>query len=414
MNLSKTMRVTGRIGLALVSLSLLTALPAQPPANPNPMEFRTMIADTAKGNETAEAAKRWFGEADLKKGANPKTSDLTVAWAVDVAETSAPPKVVSEDGKFSLPLTRLGSSTIYAAVTTLPEGEALRWAYEVNGQRLGDWRQLEVYTTPPELKADPSVPKGEVIQMPEWKSKVYENTVRDWWIYVPSQYKADKPAAVMVFQDGAGVRGYMATLFDNMIAKGEIPVTIGIFINPGTRVDPTSGNRSSNRSIEYDTLSNRYVTYLVDEILPEVSKKYSLRSDPAGRVIAGVSSGGICAFTAAWERPDQFSKVVSGVGSFVNLQGGSTGIGGGHNYPTLIRQSRGKAKPIHVYLSDGENDLDNPFGNWPLANQQMAKALAFSGYDYKFVYGKGFHGGAYFRVLMPDALRWVWRDEVKR
>jgi enterochelin esterase family protein len=127
-----------------------------------------------------------------------------------------------------------------------------------------------------------------------------------------------------------------------------------------------------------------------------------------------VSSGGICAFTVAWEHPEAFRKVASGVGSFVNLQGGATGIGGGHNYPILIRKSVGNdktipPKPIRVYLSDGANDLDNPFGNWPLANQYMAKSLAWAGYDHKFVYGNGFHSGRYSQYLMPDTLRWLWR-----
>ncbi|MBC8103004.1 MAG: esterase family protein [Cytophagales bacterium] len=248
--------------------------------------------------------------------------------------------------------------------------------------------------------------------MPVWRSKIFEGTSRDWWVYIPNSgagAASGKPFAVMVFQDGGGAKNWMPVIFDNMIAKGEIPPTVGIFINPG-KFD----NGRSNRSVEYDTLSDKYARFLLEEILPEVGKTATLTQNPDERVIYGESSGDICAFTVAWERPEAFRKVATAVGSFVNLQGGETGIGGGHNYPPLIRKSVGgdrktPPKPLRIFLSDGANDLDNPFGDWPLANQSMAKSLAWAGYDYKFVYGNGFHGGRYGRYLMPETLRWLWR-----
>ena len=133
-----------------------------------------------------------------------------------------------------------------------------------------------------------------------------------------------------------------------------------------------------------------------------------LRHDPESRAIAGISSGGICAWTVAWERPDEFRKVLSWVGSFTNIASGKTRREGGHNYEALIRKT--PKKPIRVFLQDGANDLDNNNGNWPLANQQMAKALAFAGYDYKFVFGQGFHSNRHGRAILPDSLRWLWRD----
>jgi enterochelin esterase family protein len=163
-----------------------------------------------------------------------------------------------------------------------------------------------------------------------------------------------------------------------------------------------------NRSFEYDTLSDQYARFLLEEILPEVQKSVNLRQDAASRAISGASSGGICAFTVAWERPEAFSKVLSWIGSFTNIASGESRRAGGHNYPALIRKT--PKKPIRVFLQDGENDLDNAHGNWPLANQQMAKALAFAGYDYQFVYGKGFHSAAHGRAILPDSLRWLWRD----
>src|SRR5207249_3222094 len=169
-------------------------------------------------------------------------------------------------------------------------------------------------------------------------------------------------------------------VFDNLIHKKEMPVTVGVFVNPG--VFPNKEDKSAkarpNRSFEYDTVSNQYALFLEKEILPEVSRTVKLRADAAGRAIGGISSGGICAFTAAWERPDLFSKVLSHVGSFTNIRGGDV-------YPGQIRKT--ERKPIRVFLQDGSGDLDNLFGSWPLANQQMAAALKFAKYDYQFVYG---------------------------
>jgi enterochelin esterase family protein len=138
----------------------------------------------------------------------------------------------------------------------------------------------------------------------------------------------------------------------------------------------------------------------VDELLPEVGKTYNLSQEPSNRGICGASSGGIAAFTVAWERPDQFRKVISHIGSFTNIRGG-------YVYPSLIRQAA--VRPIRVFLQDGSNDLDNQFGNWPLANQGMAAALKFRGYDYRFEYGDGAHTHKHGGALMPDALRWLWR-----
>ncbi len=204
-----------------------------------------------------------------------------------------------------------------------------------------------------------------------WESKIFAGTRRDWWVYVPAQYRPESPASVMVFQDGAGPKDYVPTVFDNLIAKKDMPVTVGIFIQPGTRADG-----GSNRSFEYDTLSDQYARFLLEEILPEVEKTVKLRHDAASRAIAGASSGGICAFTVAWERPNEFSKVLSWIGSFTNIASGKTVREGGHNYEALIRKT--PKKPIRVFLQDGSNDLDNNNGNWPLANQTMAKSLSFA------------------------------------
>ena len=215
----------------------------------------------------------------------------------------------------------------------------------------------------------------------------------------------------MVFQDGHAYvnrnGAYRApVVMDNLIHSGQMPVTIGVFVDPGHKKDKLPEKtgwrpKPENRAHEYDRLSDDYVRFLLEEILPKVESKYKITKDPAGRAICGASSGGICAFTAAWEKPDQFSKVISHIGSFVNIRHGDT-------YPGIIRKA--EKKPIRVYLQDGINDLDNEHGNWPLANQQMVKALEFKDYDVKFEYGGGAHDGNHGGAVLPDAMRWIWRD----
>ncbi len=265
----------------------------------------------------------------------------------------------------------------------------------------------EPYKLGPDSLRQPNVPEGKVTQMPKWESKIFPGTVRDWWIYVPAQYDDKKPACVMIFQDGGGYvsdKGSFRTpmVFDNLIHKKEMPVTIGIFLQPGVVPGSDKDKKSrANRSFEYDRLSDQYAIFLEKEILPEVAKKYNLRQDAAGRAIGGISSGGICAFTAAWERPELFSKVLSHVGSFTNIRGGDV-------YPSLIRKT--ERKPIRVFLQDGSNDLNNLHGSWPLANQSMAAALKLMNYDYRFEYGVGGHNGTHGGAILPESLRWLWRD----
>jgi enterochelin esterase-like enzyme len=266
------------------------------------------------------------------------------------------------------------------------------------------------YKLGPDSKPQGGVPRGEIVSG-KWTSKIFPATVRDYWVYVPKQYKADKPAALMVFQDG---RSYVDTngqfrvpiVFDNLIHQGHMPVTLAVFINPGEVPAAEPGQKPrSNRSFEYDSLGGQYSRFLLEEFLPEIGKTYRITSDPAGRAICGISSGAICAWTVAWEHPEQFSKVISQVGSFTNIRGG-------HVYPALIRKT--ERKPIRIHLQDGSGDLDNLHGNWPLANQEMAAALKFMGYDFKFEFGDGGHNGKHGGVILPEALKWLWRDYPKQ
>jgi enterochelin esterase-like enzyme len=265
------------------------------------------------------------------------------------------------------------------------------------------------YQPGPESTRQEGVPRGEIKKFTFSESKIFPGTTREWQLYIPAQYTPEKPACVMVFFDGANyarengpVRAPI--VFDNLIAKKNIPVTLGIFINPGVfkATNPGAKDRS-NRSFEYDSLGDANARFVLEEIVPLVKKDYSITDDPNGWAVCGASSGGIAAFTVAWERPDRFRKVVSHIGSFVNIRGG-------YVYPSLIRKSKKEPKPIRVFLQDGSEDLDNMHGSWPLANQDMAAALKFAGYDFRFEYGTGAHSPQHGGAIFPDTLRWLWRD----
>ena len=394
----------------LVFSSLSVAIAAQDTAPLTPKTLQTALAAKPDGPDAEKLADRiraYFGGSEnLLKGGAPKIDELTVAWAVEAPQLApnVTPRVVADVGALNLPMVKVGTTGIYAAATSLSHGAAMTWHYELGPDRRIGGSQLEVYETHPDSRERQDVPKGTVKQMSAWQSKIFEGTKRDWWVYVPAQYRPENPAAVMVFQDGAGPKDYLPTVLDNLIAKGDIPVMVGIFINPGTRADG-----GSNRSFEYDTLSDQYARFLLEEILPEVEKTVKLRHDAASRAISDASSGGICSFTVAWERPNEFSKVLSWIGSFTNIAAGKTLREGGHNYEAMVRKTFPR-KPIRVFLQDGANDLDNANGNWPLANLTLAKALAFAHYDYRFEYGQGFHSNRHGRAILPDSLRWLWRD----
>ena len=262
-------------------------------------------------------------------------------------------------------------------------------------------------------KKQTNIPEGQLTGPFLFQSKIIENTVRKYWVSVPSQYDSKQPACVLVFQDGARAINPNGVLrvpqvLENLIAKKLIPVTIGIYITPGQRgaefpVSIGTGN-PDNRDREYDVLDDKYARMLIDEILPEVAAKYNLTTDPKGRAIGGSSSGGICAFTVAWHRPDQFRNVISLIGSFTNIHGG-------HVYPQLVRDAA--TKPIRVFLQDGVNDNRRPNDldrDWHLQNQAMVAALNEKKYDMAHVFGDGGHSDDHGGAILPEMLQWIWRD----
>lgn len=267
---------------------------------------------------------------------------------------------------------------------------------------------VENYPLSPDSQPQPGVPRGEVLKFTFENSKIFPGTWREYWVYIPSQYKPEKPACVYVNQDG--IQYEAPTVFDNLIFKKEMPVTIGVFVMHG-RVRAADGNSALdrfNRSYEYDGLGDNYVRFLLEELLPEVETKKTsdgrpIRLSKTGndRAIGGASSGAICAFTAAWERPEEFSRVFSSIGTYVGLRGGE-------RYPTLIRKHEPKA--IRVFLQDGSGDLNIYAGDWWMANQTMERALLFAGYELQHVWGEGAHNSKHATAIFPDAMRWLWKD----
>jgi len=345
----------------------------------------------------ATGKQRWIEKTTLLVGV--VSDEPVAAYRTDTGEKIGDLTLLDEDGLYAL---------------SRDVGNAQQFPYELrtaSGKVIGSNQvKVEYYPYPEESFPKEGVPEGKLIPHRWTDSKIFPGTERDFLVYLPEQYDGSKAAALMVFQDGlrhadrksqGGLRA--PVVFDNLIASGAMPVTIGIFINPGRFPDQPEGSKPRNRSVEYDSLGDSYVRFLLEEIIPFVVEEHDLNlsEDPAMWGIAGGSSGCACAWTAAWERPDKFGKVFGWVGTFVDIRGANA-------YPSLIRKT--ERKPIRAALLGEANDLDNQFGNWPLANRQMETALEFMDYDYRYWWGPGFHGSRHAAVMLPEMLTWLWSE----
>jgi enterochelin esterase family protein len=399
--------------LALTSL-IATSSTAQAPAKaagkvpwtPPPIKDLKAAMDAGRMDEAEALAWKLFGKQSLLQGkASFRNQGQWVAWGLANSKAAS---VQAADGKDIGKLQALGKDGLQVLIQELPNFTALAYQLKAGDQVvLAGEAKVEEFPVPKEAIFDPAIPQGKLEKFTWDQSQIYPNTVREVTVYIPAQFKPDNSASLMVWQDGsrhADPKGQMKTpiIYDKLISTGDMPVTVGVFIDPGRGAKQPADGKAMNRGFEYDSLGPRYSRLVLEEILPEVQKRFGVNwsAKPEDHAIAGGSSGGICAFTVAWERPDQFRKVLSWVGSFVDLRGG-------HVYPNLIRVT--ERKPLRVYLLDGDNDLDNAFGNWPLANLNMAASLKYQGYDYRFDYGHCFHGSKGMSASLPDALRWLWR-----
>ena len=267
------------------------------------------------------------------------------------------------------------------------------------------------YNPCPEAYPGPDIPRGEIVSIKDWDgARVFKGTLRDVRIYVPAGVRSEEPHNLVVFQDGnfylpreGAVRA--TAVLDSLHAKGEIAPTAAVFIDPGR--PPGSDRRddvaSAQRSLEYDSITEAYGRFLLEDLLPfaEVHAGVRFSADPARRALVGISSGGICSFAAAWHFPEQFGRVMSHCGSFVNIRGG-------HNLESLVRKT--PRKPLRIFLQSGEADASYITGDWPLANKTLAAALAFAGYDHRFEFGVGGHSLRHGGAIFADSLRWLGRD----
>ncbi|HZO57074.1 MAG TPA: alpha/beta hydrolase-fold protein [Bryobacteraceae bacterium] len=300
-------------------------------------------------------------------------------------------------------LTPAGGLLFYRTVLKTGRSHSMQWF--ADGSTPGTRVDQPAYL--PENYPRPGVPQGTLSPKMIGESKIYPGLKYDWWTYVPAQYDGSTPMAVMIWQDGQNHverEGASRTLnvIDNLTHGKKIPVMISIFISPGLV------GTQRWRSIQYDSVNDTYARYLRDEILTEVAKKYKIRMDGYSRAIAGNSSGGICAFNAAWFMPDQFSRVLSRIGSFTSIQWKPGVLDGGNVYPNMVRKQA--KRNIRVYMTDGNEDLENDHGSWPLQNIQLANSLKMREYDFYFFFGNSQHNGSQGNADLPASLVWLWRD----
>jgi enterochelin esterase-like enzyme len=326
---------------------------------------------------------------------------------------------------------QLANSGLWYATAQITQlGQLHSFHYIIDNAKFGGRLDLPAFT--PDSYQQSNIPSGKLSEKIIHTSKLYDGMKSEYWVYAPAQYDPNTPAALMVFQDGEWYLGRDSNnpalnVIDNLIAQKKIPVMIAVFINPGdisgfpntptfNFVKAYSDKwqrtlKDSMRSTLYDTVSDRYPRFLRDEVLAEVAAKYNLRKDAYSRAITGLSSGGICSFNAAFQLPDQFSRVISWIGSFTSIQWKEDPANpdGGQDYPEkVLRESK---RNLRVWLQDGSNDQEQyRYGSWPLTNIRLANALKQKDYDFRFSFSKGTHNPAHGAAEFPAELTWLWRD----
>jgi enterochelin esterase-like enzyme len=387
------------------------------------------LVDLAKesSDKLPQAIHDTFPEAQLKQGTAWDGQGNAFFFSV---ESSTMPMLYIDDAPGPQMRTIPGTNLWYTTALITELGRLHSFYYLVDSVRFGG--RLDMPAFAPLSYLLPGVKEGKLSEKITHTSKIYDGMKSDYWIYVPNDYKPNTPAALMVFQDGSGYATRnpdhgVLNVVDNLIHQKKIPVMICVFINPG-KIGDSPGTPTYNfvkaysekwhrtlddsmRSTLYDTVSDRYPRFLRDEILADVASKYNIRKDAYSRAVAGLSSGGICSFNAAWFMPDQFSRVLSWIGSFTAIQWKEDpqNPDGGQDYPEKVL--REPHRNIRAWLQDGANDQENPnYGSWPTANIRIANALKLKNYDFHFSFGKGTHSAGQGAAELPEAMIWLWRD----
>ncbi len=331
-------------------------------------------------------------------------------WAV---ESEQPPVLYVNDEPYAD--MQKASGNLWYHVGTLALGDAYKFHYMVGNTVTGGALNIPAYT--PDSYEQPGVRKGELSdRMVHVSRKYYPGMETNYWVYLPAQYDPSTPAALMIWQDGERLAGRnteeicilcpslvrILEVTDNLLHRGEIPVMVHLFVQAGTL------NGKSMRSVQYDSVTDRYPRFLLEELLPEVYAKYNIRRDGYSHAIQGQSSGGIAAFNAGWHFPEHFSRIAVQHGTFTAVAFRNQEPEAGHVYPTWVR--RAERKNLRVWISHGTEDYENEWGSWPTQNLQMANSLKFRGYDFRYYLGNGSHHAAIWAAKLPEALRWLWRD----
>lgn len=413
---------------SLVWLFVALTFPVAAPASAGEKQTALQLIALANSNSPAlrDAISASFDAKDLESGTAWLGHGPEFFFALQV---TSKPTLMIDDAPGPEMRFLADSKVWYTPAHIAPVGALHFFHYLVDGKKFGG--RLDLPAFGPDSYQRKGVPTGTLSAKISHTSKIYDGMKSDYWIYVPAQYDPKNPAALMVFQDGEWYldrdgNNPALNVIDNLIAQQKIPVMIAVFINPGDISDspgtPTYDFvkayserwkrtlKDSMRSTLYDTVSDRYPRYLRDEILAEVTAKYNIRKDGYSRAITGLSSGGICSFNAAWQIPDQFSRVISWIGSFASIQWREDPANpdGGQDYPEkILHESK---RNLRVWLQDGSGDLENRYGSWPLANLRMVNALKFQEYDFHFSFGKGTHNPAQGAAEFPAEMIWLWRD----
>lgn len=336
-------------------------------------------------------------------------------WGQDFvfALQSEQPATVSIDQKPPVAMTRVPDSNLWVRSEKMRVGVTHSFQFFSNGAPVGNRSDVGGYN--PDSYPQPGVPKGKVSERRVIESKIYPGMKADYWIYLSPGYDEKNGGPLMVWQDGQGVaqgdgsRMRLFTVTENLVHQKHIPPMMHLMIAPGV-----DANGKSMRSVLYDTVTNRFARFLLEEVIPEVEKTYKVRPDGYSHAIAGESSGAVCAFTAAWFFPDKFSRVHSTIGTYTSIQwkygnaNAADNLDGGNIYPFAIRKQ--DKRNIRVWLSDGQNDLENTHGSWPLQNIEMANSLKMRDYDFHFRFGEAAHNNAQSSMDLPESLTWLWRD----